>query len=374
MRRIVVVVAIALALIGCSGPKAQPPVAPSAPVTAPAAPTTPAEPVGAQPKAPEPKVVAPTLPSNTVDVAWAPDSRRLAVLTDTALLIIDGTSNRQETWPVTVGGETRLAGWRHDGQAVYVATPRNALLQVQASGTVKEVVPAPQFQDPKYPVYFYYPSPAAPVVIRQSGGKFQLIGGQGAWEGSFSAWSPAGKHFFYTSGQALRLVDLASGQDTVTPVRGMPVWHPKGDSYLLVGAAECFVVSLKGGAPVKLPGAQGADWSADGSRIVYVDDVGFWTINADGTNRQSLRPGRMESVWNLTWLVQDELVFLQSQKTPGVDTLLAPQLMAGGKVQPLPSGPNGVGVKLAVSPDRRRVAYIILTTTVGAPGQLALYP
>lgn len=305
------------------------------------------------------------------DVAWAPDSRRLAVLTETRLGVLDIDSRSFATWPVSVPNDARLVGWRYDGQAVYLQTSDNVLAEADAAGHLQF-----RSEPAQYPGISYVPSPDGPVVVRSwignITGKFHLIGGKGAWEGVFLNWSPGSRYLSYRDETVTHLIDLQTGEDRALPWRGTPIWQPGGEQFLLVTGQGMRIMDVTGQVLATVPDVHEATWSADSRRILFSDTEGLWTVNADGSNRQLLtRAEKRVFQGEMVWLAQDELVYPVMEKTGGGGTSFSLARIAGGKIGVLDSG---VRPDVYVSPDRRHVAYVAGPPVDSGLGDLVVYP
>lgn len=361
MRRLLIPLLCLGLLAGCSRqePSGDAPAPAEAPAPtkapSPAAPTSPAK-----PPAPPP---APRVPE-VLELAWAPDSERLALVTPEGLLVRRGPLEFQP-WPLKWEAGYTLVGWRGDGQAIYFTDKAGNLVESAAGGTTRQMAAEPGAR--------YIPSPAGDQFAMQGASSFRVVPRNApSRAGSFVSWSPTGHHYIYNTpdGQS-RLVETAAEKETPLPLGG-GLWAPNGERIYLrgkTGGGIIYTVASATAAPA--PAAGQVAWSADGQRLVYTDDEGFWTINADGTDRQLLMRGRVEGIQQLVWLAQDEILLTIVGKTAGGGTKFDVCRISNGRLAVLDSYTR---FSLYPSPDLKRVAYIAGPPFESEPGSMSIYP
>jgi Tol biopolymer transport system component len=146
---------------------------------------------------------------------------------------------------------------------------------------------------------------------------------------AFPYWSPEGSRiaFLCCAGNLAGLFVMAaegSGQRTlVEPRVGEPAWSPDGSRIAYVDYADTSVrvVSLAGGAAVRLADGAGPSWSPDGARIAYFSGTGgdhdLWIMKADGTDPHRIT-GTPDDDVTVTWSPRgDALAFVRTDAAGG---------------------------------------------------------
>ncbi len=162
---------------------------------------------------------------------------------------------------------------------------------------------------------------------------------------SFPAWSPNGTKIAYVSGGPSREIYImdSDGSNKInvsnspSSNNGVPVWSPDSSKIGFIsdrddqeGVSDVFVVNADGTGLTNLTNSTdkdewSMDWSPDGTKIVYAADenldpiyflVDIMTMNADGTNKQTLSTNRRANifpVWapdnsKITFRLSDECI------------------------------------------------------------------
>ena len=142
-----------------------------------------------------------------------------------------------------------------------------------------------------------------------------------------------------------------------------PVWSSDGASLLVPHGVE---IPLDGSAPRQLPPddprSQGAAYSADGSRVAYIDQVdhvgALVVAAADGSDaREVIAPWVQRPVWSPTG---DRIAFIYSERKGQASTELRVLDVTTGEVTPLVAGRGGSDLLWGViefSPEGDRILF-----------------
>jgi dipeptidyl aminopeptidase/acylaminoacyl peptidase len=277
-------------------------------------------------------------------VAWSPDSKRLAFLSDArsrgqAQLYVADISAGGTRKLTSVKGFLASPGWSPDGKTIAVLFTENA---TRAAGPlVAETVQTGVIQDAV--------TEQRLTLVDVDTGKLRQISPADMYVYEYD-WSPDGRRFATTAAHGngdnnwyiaqIYTIDAAGGpmqsiyKPTIDSQIANPAWSPDGRSV-------AFIAGLMSDEPVV-----GGD---------------IFVVSAQGGEARNLTPGMKASASWLTWL-PDGGKLLFGEEVDG-ESGVATLEMAGGKIETLWHSPdrltaNGWGTMVSVSADAKATAVI----------------
>lgn len=249
-------------------------------------------------------------------IAWSPDSKELAFLSDAItpgqqqLYVVRATGGRARKL-TTVKGDLASPGWSPDGKTLAVLFIENAertagplAAEVQQTGVIKEAVTEQRL-----------------ALITVGGGKLQQISPADMYVYEYD-WSPDGRSFVTTAAHGNGDDNWYIAQIYTLPATGgamksiykptlqvaKPAWSPDGKSVAFISGlmsdegsvgGDIFIVPADGGEARNITSdmkasASSLSWSPDGQKILFGEDVdgesGFATVEASSE--------KMETLWH----------------------------------------------------------------------------
>jgi Tol biopolymer transport system component len=217
-----------------------------------------------------------SFPAQGWNIAWSPDSTRVAVWNVWPETIgvygLDGTRQAELAMPPdwTNSGDDDPV-WTTDGTSLNVGD-----LEVPLEGGTPSQAALPDRTYSPDGSQVAYVDDGALVVAAADGSGLQELVEDWPWANGTTSWSPTGDHFAFTAGghgstgslHELRVLDAASGSVT-----------------LLTEAQRGTFLSVIGFSP-------------QGDRILYSKEGDLWSIGVDGSNARFLVAGTTEGEWS----------------------------------------------------------------------------
>lgn len=229
------------------------------------------------------------------DVAWSPDGKRLAFLSDAESggqfqlygADLEGSPPRKLT---SLAGYLAEPRWSPDGKTIAILFTENA---PRAAGPLEAMTPDSGVVGAKI-----YEQRLTAVDL--ASGRVRPLSPPDLYVYEYD-WSPDGKNLVFTAGPGLgddnwyiaRLYTLSVSSGKMEPILkpplqiGVPRWSPDGKTIAYVGGlmsdegsigGDIFVLPVAGGAPRDLtPGVKASAnwlaWSASSNQILFVEDL-----------------------------------------------------------------------------------------------------
>lgn len=258
--------------------------------------------------------IATLVDSGSSAPSWSPDGSRLVFTTYEGITVADASGGRspevirQGMWPA----------WSPDGSAIAFVRPappqRPSLAIMAPDGSNERIVATDvDFLEPVW-------SPdgsriafskcefdaegrchAALALVRADGTDERVLAP--GTTSSNASWSPDGSSLVFSGGfRRLSVVDVVSGRttDLVPEPHGgaSPDWGPRGRiAYTRLddeAGASVWVVDADGTDGTRVHTGSNPDWSADGSRIVFVSSDGIRVAGVGADGAPVLTPGGYE--------------------------------------------------------------------------------
>jgi dipeptidyl aminopeptidase/acylaminoacyl peptidase len=254
-------------------------------------------------------------PHREHDVAWSPDSKRLAFLSDAGqsgqqqlyVVSLEDGSARQMT---NVEGFLASPGWSPNGATLAVLFTENVfraagplVAETAQTGVIKESVTEQRL-----------------ALVDVAGGQFRQISPADMYVYEYD-WSPDSTRFVVTAAPGngdnnwyiAQLYILSAADGTMKSIYkpplqiAIPAWSPDGKSIAFIGGlmsdegsvgGDVFVIPAEGGEPKNLTPAMKASaswltWTPDGRRVLFGEcidgGIGFAAVE--------IANGRIETLW-----------------------------------------------------------------------------
>ncbi|MEO2005086.1 MAG: choice-of-anchor D domain-containing protein, partial [Candidatus Poribacteria bacterium] len=267
--------------------------------------------------------------------------------------------------PTVTGWESATLVVTHDGGA-------QTLASVGGTGTVVPVVPTGALNSTR----IAFTVDGGVQTVHFDGSATEVLTTGETPDGTL-AWSPDGARIAYSTGLAIRVLDVATGAvaDLVVDAgdKSWCTWSPDSKKIAfrsdIDGAIAIYVVPVSGGTPALLTeglaSAGHPAWSPDGSQIAFVSPGGgglnsIYVMDSDGSDIVPLTDASGFSKHSPAWHPDGTRIAFASDRTGNWDLSVmsadggpATQLTANGSADEHP----------AWSPDGAR-----LTVTTGRPG------
>ena len=259
-------------------------------------------------------------------VAWSPDSKELAFLSDALdpgqqQLFVVGAARGRARKLTSVKGNLASPGWSPDGKTLALLFIENAeraagplAAEVQQTGVIKEAVMEQRL-----------------AVIPAAGGKLQQVSPADMYIYEYD-WSPDGKSFVTTAAHGngddnwyiAQIYTLAATGGAMKSIYkptlqvAKPAWSPDGKSVAFISGlmsdegstgGDIFTVPAGGGearniTPDMKASASWLAWSPDGQKILFGEEVdgdsGFATVETNTEKVETLWHGPEQSTAG-TW-------------------------------------------------------------------------
>jgi dipeptidyl aminopeptidase/acylaminoacyl peptidase len=290
---------------------------------------------------PQPIAVSASGQAEEGSIAWSPDSKKIAFLSDGVkpgqlqlyVADADGGSPRKLTDTV---GYVATPGWSPDGKSIAILLTENAtraagplVAETAQTGEIKEAVTEQRL-----------------AIVDATTGELRRISPDDMYVYEYD-WSPDGSRFVVTA----------------APGNGDNNWY----------IAQLYLLGAAGGAmkSIHKPALQIANpaWSPDGKTIAFIaglmsdePSVGgdVFTIDSSGGDLRNLTPQRKASASWLTWTQDGRIVFGEYVEGDAAVATVDPK---GGTPKTLWRGPEeltafGWGTNLSLSPDGKSSAVV----------------
>lgn len=251
-------------------------------------------------------------------IAWSPDSRRIAFLSDAqtpgqAQLYVAAASGGPATRLTSVKGFLASPGWSPDGKTIAMLFTENAtraagplVAETPQTGVIEDAVTEQRL-----------------ALVDANGGKLRQISPSDMYVYEYD-WSPEGRSFVTTAAHGngddnwyiaqIYTIDAAGGEmksiykPPIDTQIANPAWSPDGKSVAFIGGlmsdepavgGDIFVIPAAGGearnvTPGMKASASWITWSSGGARILFGEDVdgesGIATVEVAG--------GKIETLWH----------------------------------------------------------------------------
>ena len=259
-------------------------------------------------------------------IAWSPDSKRIAFLSDAIKsnqpqLYISSAAGGLATKLTSVKGLLASPGWSPDGKTLAVLFTENAtreagplVAETPQTGEIKDAVTEQRL-----------------ALVDVVGGKLRQITPEDMYVYEF-AWSPDGKRFVATAAHGngddnwyiaqIYTVDATGGPMTsiykppIDSQIASPAWSPDGKSVAFISGimsdepavgGDVFIVPAAGGearnvTPDMKASASWLTWDPSGTKILFGEDIdglsGIATVQVDGGKIETLVQDRGRIVAN----------------------------------------------------------------------------
>ncbi|MFY9529317.1 MAG: S9 family peptidase [Candidatus Acidiferrales bacterium] len=276
------------------------------------------------------------------DVAWSPDSKRLAFLSDAQhpgqlQLYIASAAGGVARRLTQLTGFLQDPSWSPDGKTLAVLFTENAtraagplVAETPAEGVVSEDVHEQRL-----------------ALVDEKTGKVRQISPSDLYVYEYD-WSPDGKRFVATAAHG-------SGDDN---------WYI-AQLYTIDAAEGATESLLKPSMQIAVP-----RWSPDGSTIAFIGGlmsdepvVGgeIYTIPASGGEAKNVTPGLKATASSLAWMPSSRDILFEAYLNGGSGVATAN--LSSREVHPLWAGaetigPGDFGISLSVAPDGRSTAIV----------------
>jgi dipeptidyl aminopeptidase/acylaminoacyl peptidase len=276
-------------------------------------------------------------------VAWSPDSRQLAFLSDAAKagqpqLYVTNVAGGKPRKLTSAKGLLASPGWSPDGKTVAILFTENAeraagplVAEKAQTGVIREAVTEQRL-----------------TLVDVASGKLHVISPDDMYVYEFD-WSPDGKRLVTTAAHGNGDNNWYIAQAYTVPAAGgemKSIYKPPVDSQIAVPA-----------------------WSPDGKSVAFISGImsdepavggDIFVVPAEGGDARNITPGMKASASWLTWLKDGRILF--GEEVDG-ETGVATVDVASGKLETLAHGPellaaNGWAPAVSLASDGKTASVI----------------